>query len=114
MSVADFEFRWRHWQNEVNARINEEDFATEPHLSQLADILSGSEEIFNGKVFEMCETWFEWMVAYLLFTNPSVKIYDVGNFAAEAMAKFGGMNSMTTLDSVIFSAMELDVGQVNE
>jgi hypothetical protein len=51
------------------------------------------------------------MVGKLLFTNPAIKIYDLSNFAEEAIAKFGGLSSMTTLDSVILAAMELDIPQ---
>jgi hypothetical protein len=47
MSVADFEYRWRHWQSEVVTRQEEGDFANHPELSQLADILSGASEIFQ-------------------------------------------------------------------
>jgi hypothetical protein len=82
-------------------------------LNEIAEILSGSMEIFNTKVIDLCETWYEWMVANLLFTNPSVKIYDISSSAEEAIAKFGGLSSMTTLDSVILSAMELDIPQVS-
>ena len=93
-------------------RINEGDFTTEPNLSELVEVLSGSSEVFSGKVADLCETWYEWMVANLLFSNPSVKVYDVASFAEEAIAKFGGLETMTSLDSIILSAMELDIPQV--
>ena len=67
---------------------------------------------FQGKILETCETWYEWMVGKLLYTNPSVKIFDLSHFAEEAISRFGGLSSMTTLDSVILAAMELDIPQV--
>ena len=45
-SIADFEFRWRHWQTEVRARIDEGDFAADPRLSVIAGVLSGSESAY--------------------------------------------------------------------
>ncbi len=54
------------------------------------------------------------MVGKLLYTNPSIKIYDLSHFAEEAIGKFGGLSSMTALDSVILAAMELDIPQVIE
>ena len=45
-SIADFEFRWRHWQTEVKARIDEGDFAADPKLSSIAGMLSGSESSY--------------------------------------------------------------------
>lgn len=47
MSVADFEYRWRHWQSEVVTRKEEGDFANQPELAQLADILAGATEVFQ-------------------------------------------------------------------
>ena len=46
-SIADFEFRWRHWQTEVRARIDEGDFAADSKLSAIAGVLSGSESAYT-------------------------------------------------------------------
>ena len=43
-SAADFEFRWRTWQVEVVARIQEGDFAAFPDLSYIAGLLAGQED----------------------------------------------------------------------
>ena len=113
-SIADFEFRWRHWQTEVRARIDEGDFAADPMLSSIAGVLSGSETAYtgDGSPQELCETWYEWMVGKLLFTNPTVKYYDLSHYAQEAISKFGGLSSMTALDSVILACIEMDIPQV--
>ena len=46
-TAADFEFRWRHWQTEVVARIDEGDYATMPQLGFIAKILAGDETTFK-------------------------------------------------------------------
>ena len=46
-TAADFEFRWRHWQTEVVARIDEGDYATSPQLALIAKILAGDEITFK-------------------------------------------------------------------
>ena len=66
----------------------------------------------RGNPQELCETWYEWMVGKLLFTNPTVKYYDLAHYAEEAISKFGGLSSMTALDSVILAALEMDIPQV--
>ena len=45
-SIADFEFRWRHWQTEVRSRIDEGDFAADSKLSAIAGLLSGSDTAY--------------------------------------------------------------------
>ena len=59
-----------------------------------------------------CETWYEYLIGKLLYTNPSVRIYDLPYLAEEAIGLFGGLSTMTTLDSVLLAAMELDIPQV--
>jgi len=115
-SVAKFEIAWRRWQTEVVARIDEGDFVTDPNLSSVAKILSGSDSAFSGNDSScpqvVCETWYEWMVGKLLYTNPTVKYFELALYAEEAIAKFGGLSSMTALDSVVLAAFQNDVPQV--
>ena len=40
-------------------------------------------------------------MARLLYTLPTVKIYELGVHGAQAVDRFGGLGSMTTLDSVL-------------
>jgi hypothetical protein len=47
MSSVDFDFRWKHWQREVVARLEEGDFAADANLTALASILAGSDDVFN-------------------------------------------------------------------
>jgi len=110
-SITDFDFRWRAWQVEVVARLQEGDFAACPDLTSVAEILAGSEESLN-MVASKCETWYQWMVARLLYTQPTVKAYDLSFHAQQAIDKFGGLSSMTTLDSVLLAAVETDIPQV--
>ncbi len=111
MSAVDFDYRWKHWQREVITRLDEGEFSSHPELTRLASILSGSEEAFSELV-PHCETWYQWLVGKLLYTCPDVKVYDLSYHAEQAIAKFGGLAQMTSLDSVILAAIETDIAQV--
>ena len=50
------------------------------------------------------------MVGKLLYTNPTVKYFDLALYAEEAIAKFGGLSSMTALDSVVLAAFQVWFG----
>ena len=102
-TAADFEFRWSHWQTEVVARIDEGEFATCQELALIAKILAGDEATFREEIKPKCETWYEWLIGKLLYTNPSVKIYDLPFHAEEAITIFGGLGSMTSLDSILLA-----------
>ena len=41
-----------------------------------------------------------------------MKYYDLSHYAQEAISKFGGLSSMTALDSVILATIEMDIPQV--
>jgi len=110
-SIVDFEFKWKHWQREVMARIGEGEYAASPKLAKLAAVLAGGEEAID-EVASLCETWYQWLAARLLFQNPMVKAYELGLHAQSAVARFGGLSQMTSLDSVVLAAMEGDVTQV--
>jgi len=110
-SAADFEFKWRHWQVEVTARLQEGDFAANPDLAYIAGLLAGNEESLNRAARE-CEVWYEWLVSYILYTRPYVKAYDLAVHGQHAIDKFGGLSTMTTLDSVLLAVLEADVPQV--
>ena len=99
----------------------------------VAKILSGSDSAFSGNESScpqvVCETWYcnnknttsvvlgyeqltcfcryEWMVGKLLYTNPTVKYFELALYAEEAIAKFGGLSSMTALDSVVLAAFQV-------
>ena len=66
----------------------------------------------EGSPQTVCETWYEWMVGKLLYTNPTIKYFDLALYAEEAIGKFGGLSSMTSLDSVVLAAFEMDITQV--
>jgi len=110
-STSDLDFRWRHWQTEVIARLQEGDFAAFPDLTFVAEILAGQESALS-KAVTRCETWYEWLVSKLLYTQPTVKTYDLSVHGQQAVDKFGGLGSMTTLDSVLLAALEADIPQV--
>ena len=42
-------------------------------------------------VLGKCETWYEWLVGKLLYTNPSIRSYDLPYHAEEAITNFGGL-----------------------
>ena len=109
--MPEFELQWRNWQLEVVGRLQAGEFAVYPQLNTIAEILAGREEALNG-VADKCETWYQWMVYRLLYINPGVKGYDLGLYAQQAVDRFGGLQSMTALDSVLLGIIELDVPEV--
>ena len=109
MNVADFDFRWNHWQSEVISRIDDGDFSSgDPNLALTAQILAGQEKAFID-IIPKTETWYQWMIGKLLYTNPVVKSYDLSYHAEQAISHFGGLKQMNTLDTILLATMEWDI-----
>ena len=96
---------------EVVSRVQAGEFAVYPQLNNIAEILAGSEEALDGMA-NKCKTWYQWMVYKLLYTNPCVATYDLGVYAQQAIDRFGGLDTLTSLDSVLLGLTELDLPQV--
>lgn len=111
LSSVEFDVKWRNWQLEVVGRLEAGEFAVYPELNLLAEIMAGQDEAINS-IAERCETWYQWLVYRLLYTNPSVKDYDLSIYAQQAIDRFGGLDSLTSLDSVLLGIIELDIPEV--
>jgi len=110
-SYGDFFIKWKNWQREAVSRVQAGEFAVYPQLNNIAEILAGSEEAID-QVAGKCKTWYQWMVYRLLYTNPCTPVYDLGMCAQEAIDRFGGLNNMTSLDSVLLGLTELNIPEI--
>ena len=59
-----------------------------PELTTVAQLLAGQEEALHLEP-ECCETWYEWLVARLLYTLPTVKTDELGVHGAQAVESTG-------------------------
>ena len=72
----------------MTSLLQEGDFAAFPDLTTVAQLLAGQEEALHLAA-ERCETWYEWLVARLLYTLPTVKTDELGVHGAQAVESTG-------------------------
>ena len=90
-------------------RLQEGDYAAFPELTCNAELLAG-EEAAVERAAGRGETWYEWLVARLhLAHRPRLDLAVPGQ---QAIARFGRLADMTTLDSVLLAALESDAPPV--
>lgn len=58
------------------------------------------------------EAWYELMVNWLFYTEPTVKSYEVGQYANLWVSRFGGEQHMKHLDHVVLAVLKNDLLQV--
>lgn len=61
-----------------------------------------------------CETWYQHMVASLIYTEPTVKIFDLAFYANQSITRYGGSNNIKQLDLILCAIMEVDIFKVVE
>jgi Nup85 Nucleoporin. len=74
--------------------------------------MAGEEEAFL-EVKEQCETWYQYMASWLLYTDPAVKTFDLSFHAHKCIAKFGGISKLKNNDLILLALMESDLHQVS-
>ncbi|XP_072043820.1 nuclear pore complex protein Nup85-like [Amphiura filiformis] len=111
-SLAEFELKWRHWQEQCKQSLEDRDFMSYPELETICKILSGDQEILLD-LGELVGSWYQMMVTRLLYSNPTVKALDLQYHARTCMDSFSGPTTrLTALDSILLAAMEFDIYQV--
>jgi nuclear pore complex protein Nup85 len=99
---------WQQWRREVTARREAGAFLSLPQLQLLSRVLSGEEDVFSEpEIVGSCESWYELMVARVLFTTPLVMSSDYDLvYSAEAAMKTFGVVSPEPLDSLLLAALK--------
>ncbi|PSN44565.1 Nuclear pore complex protein Nup85 [Blattella germanica] len=90
LSLSEFNIRWKTWQMNVHQKIDNDTFTSRKELELLM----------------------KFMAAWLLYTEPTVKSFDLTFHAHQCIGKFGGMSKLNQSEYVILSLMESDLHQV--
>jgi len=106
-SIAEFEFKWKHWQEECKYKMQEAVFFTVKPLEQVCRILCGDKQAFSD-IMDLCETWYHMLVSRLFYTNPTIKPLEIQNMAEECLEMYGILPKPTQLDSILLAALEYD------
>ncbi|KAM7443264.1 Nucleoporin nup85 [Porites harrisoni] len=110
-TLQEFSMKWSHWQQECRHRLESETYAANPHLHALCQILCGEEEVFD-EMIKYCKTWYQLLVAKLLYCNPAVKSFDLQYHTQACISQFGGSSNVHSFDRILLSAFEFDVHAV--
>ncbi|XP_069690987.1 nuclear pore complex protein Nup85 isoform X1 [Periplaneta americana] len=111
LSLKDFNMRWKGWKNEIISKLEYGAFSSRKELELLMKLMAGNPEAFL-EVKDQCESWYQFMASWLLYTEPTVKSFDLSYHAHQCIAKFGGISSLKESDLILLALMESDQLQV--
>lgn len=70
------------------------------------------EETAWAEIQSDCEAWYEYLAGWLFFTEPTLKSFELGQYAKHTITKIGMKNKLKHLDRVLLAAMEYNLFQV--
>ncbi|KAL3272361.1 hypothetical protein HHI36_013840 [Cryptolaemus montrouzieri] len=70
------------------------------------------DELAWAEIKKYCETWYEFLPAWLFYSEPAVKSYELGSFAKFSIKEMHVENKLKHLDKVLLAAMEYDLLEV--
>ncbi|GFG30209.1 hypothetical protein Cfor_10183 [Coptotermes formosanus] len=110
LSLTEFSMRWKGWQNETSCKLQAGTFSSRKELELIITLMVGNAEAFL-EVKDHCGTWYQFMASWLLYTEPTVKSFDLSYHAHQCIAKFGGISRLKHSDLILLALMESDLYQ---
>ncbi|KAG7270713.1 hypothetical protein CRUP_000422 [Coryphaenoides rupestris] len=110
-TLTEFDVKWRHWHDEVDHGLQDNSFASNPHLELICKILAGDEDALLEQR-DLLGTWYHFLVARLLFSHPTVKPTELHYYAQSCLAMFELRSAPEPLDNILLAAFEFDIHQV--
>ncbi|XP_066560427.1 nuclear pore complex protein Nup85 [Amia ocellicauda] len=111
-TLTEFDVKWRHWHEECERCLQDNSFASNPHLEVICKILLGDEDTLLDQK-ELLSTWYHFLVTRLLYSHPTVKPTEMHYYAQSSMDMFlDSRSAPEPLDSILLAAFEFDIHQV--
>ncbi|XP_033118956.1 nuclear pore complex protein Nup85-like [Anneissia japonica] len=110
-SLAEFDMKWRHWQDQCIHCLEDQELSSHAELETICRILAGDDNVFI-ELRDLTETWYQMLVAKLLYTNPTVKTFDLQYHTKSCIDAYGGTIGLAPFDNILLAALEFDIHQV--
>ncbi|XP_014255526.1 nuclear pore complex protein Nup85 [Cimex lectularius] len=108
LSVPEFTSRWRGWKSSLQAKILAGTFLAHNHLHQMMLIIVGGESSLST-LKPYCSTWYQLLVAYLLYNEQTVKIDDLSYHANKCFSQYKQSGSLKILDQTLLALFEQNI-----
>lgn len=110
-TLTEFDVKWRHWHLEVERCLQDNSFASNPHLETICKILAGDEDTLLARK-DLLSTWYHFLVTRLLYCHPTVKPTELHYYAQSCLTMFLESSVSEPLDNILLAAFEFDIHQV--
>lgn len=108
--LYEFYHTWQVWNYKCK-KVYQEHVFTNEHLIKLAGILAGDLRVFK-ELKHLFESWYHFMVAMLLYTDPTVKESELTVLTIECLRHFYDNDYQSKFDTILISVFSYDLMNV--
>lgn len=107
-SVIEFEHSWLTWRSKVKSDVDLGTFSSDKNLETAMKIISGDTSV-DKTLRKHCASWYQYLIAKLLYTQPSIKSSQLEHYVMEAMKLYKVSENPELLSTVLKSLLEKDL-----
>uniref|UniRef100_A0A6G1S734 Nuclear pore complex protein Nup85 n=1 Tax=Aceria tosichella TaxID=561515 RepID=A0A6G1S734_9ACAR len=114
--VHEFCNKWSSWSAWCKRELDTGQFKNNTHLLNIVRLLSHDKTVYSEFASD-CESWYQLMVAYLMYSDPCIRDTDLSDLCRRMISTFKKNNSLSAekdpesdfFDEIIISAFEYDL-----
>jgi nuclear pore complex protein Nup85 len=115
--VHEFCDKWSNWSAWCKRELDTGQFKNNKHLLNIVRLLSHDKTVYN-EFASSCETWYQLMVAFLMYSDPCIRDTDLSELCRKMISTFKKNKATKQLensqdcdffDEIIISAFEYDL-----
>ncbi|XP_037941572.1 nuclear pore complex protein Nup75-like [Teleopsis dalmanni] len=117
-SVQKFRAQWQYWLTDTEQKLSSNILAGEPKLEEIIQLITCNTDVWNAEI-KNAEYWYELFPGFLFYSNPTCKLFELGNIANNWLDRFAQQKHINSrslllnqLDQIILSLMENNLHEV--
>lgn len=107
-SVIEFEHSWLTWRSKVKSDIECGTFSSDKNVETAMKIISGDTGV-DKILRKHCASWYQYLIAKLLYTQPSIKSSQLEHYVMEAMKLYKVSENPELLSTVLKCLLQKDL-----
>ncbi|XP_050540883.1 nuclear pore complex protein Nup85 isoform X2 [Daktulosphaira vitifoliae] len=108
LPIAEYTSRFKGWQFSAKNKLDSGMFLIDSNLNNIMKIVCGDPDCIN-LIHKSCSTWFEFFVAQLIYTEPTVKKHNLSLYAHRSIAKYYDKPEYNLMDSLTLNLFDGDL-----
>ncbi|VVC35732.1 Nucleoporin Nup85-like [Cinara cedri] len=108
LPIAEYTSRFKGWQSNAKNKLECGIFLNDPNLQDLMKIICGEPDCTN-LIRKHCSTWFEYLVAQLIYTDPTVKKHNLSLYAHRSVTNYYKESEYNHMDTLALDLFDGDL-----